>query len=556
MRTLTFFLFTFGLLATYYPSSSEVAKEYMIFPKNRTDEDAFSKTEESIKKVTESEEVYSLRDVDKELIFWVANVTSTQLSKIREDSGVLAAEENVIGYEEGAALLLPTTMAHSSTSIPTKVKRDVAFATQTDASDELVVISQPDNIPNLDDLANPDDYVYDSRAGEGIFIYSLERGIDASKTDEFPKDRTEFLQTELSREKQDPATDDSNDSHTAWILALQDIKDKQRTKKSIIAISVCSIDPVDPNNLSDARKEERDAIEEALKNDVPVLAAAGNKAEKKSPDGKLREGIDTAPAIYESPDFPIIVVGSTDHDGKRAATSQGGDKVTLLAQGIDIVCQGVPFAPQIKSGTSLATPQVADVLATFLAAGEPGIDTSTGNLAASAKKFLAEEASWVRTGGSRVVWNKVTEKDNPKKSESLPAPICAPKAEGKKVRDSHEEALIKAVGYFCKADAATTVLVGPELNRTVEVVIDGPANAVHYKAQDWSEKGDIDDVYFFTLTTVDDCRTPRNGYNLAKPLGDHTCNDILYRSWKDCFNEGRGGLIQAGCLVYSVNALF
>lgn len=177
---------------------------------------------------------------------------------------------------------------------------------------------------------------------------------------------------------------------------------------------------------------------------------------------------------------------------------------------------------------------MAGVLATFLAAGEPGIDTSTGKLAASAKKFLAEEASWVRTGGSRVVWNKVTEKDNPKKSESLSGPACAPKPEGNKVRDSHEEALIKAVGYFCNADAATTVPVGPELNRTVEVVIDGPANAAHYKAQDWSNKRDIDDVYFFTLTTVDDCETPRNGYNLAKPLGDHTCNDILYRSWKDC----------------------
>ncbi|KAJ9637176.1 hypothetical protein H2199_007462 [Coniosporium tulheliwenetii] len=499
-------------------NSAEVAKEYLIFPKNGTDEDALSKTEESIKKITESEEVYSFRDVDKELVFWVANVTSTQLSKIREDSGVLAAEENVIGYEEGAALLLPTTMAHSSTSIPTKVKRDVAFATQIDA---------------LDDNDSHGSCVASKATG-------TEHG-SAKKATLVVVKMGNLSLVEIV---------------AAWNLALQDIKDKQRMKKSIITISLASLDLVDPNNLSNMQKAERRAIEKALKSDVPVLAIAGNKAEEKTLDGKLREEVDTAPAIYESPDFPIIVVGSTDHDGRRAATSQGGDKVTLLAQGVDIVCQGVPFAPQIKSGTSFATPQVAGVLATFLAAGEPGIDTSTGSLAASAKKFLAEEASWVRTGGSRVVWNKVTEKDNPKKSESLPAPVYAPKPEGKKVKDSHEEALIKAVGYFCNADAATTVPVGPKLNRTVEVVIDGPANAAHYKAQDWSKKGYIDDVYFFTLTTVDDCRTPRNGYNLAKPLGDRTCNDILYRSWKDCFNEGRGGLIQAGCLVYSVNTLF
>lgn len=36
----------------------------------------------------------------------------------------------------------------------------------------------------------------------------------------------------------------------------------------------------------------------------------------------------------------------------------------------------------------------------------------------------------------------------------------------------------------------------------------GPSNAAHYKAQDWSNKRDIDDVYFFTLTTVDDYETP------------------------------------------------
>ncbi|EON63353.1 hypothetical protein W97_02580 [Coniosporium apollinis CBS 100218] len=533
MRTPTFFLLVFGLPATYCaaadtillglsqrspqtaPSTSEVAKEYLIFPKNGTDEDALSKTEESIKKVIESEKVYSLRNVNKRLVFWIANVTNTQLNKIREDDGVRSAEENVIAYEEAAALLLPTTTAQSSTSIPTKVKRDISFATQTDAVDELVVISQPDTIPNLDDLANPDDY-------------------------EFPKGRTDFLQTELSRkEKQDPATDESDDSHgsyvaskatgteygsakkatlvvvkmkdrslgeiiAAWIFALQDIKDKQRTKKSVITMSLCSIDPVDPNNLSDARKEERNAIEEAFKNDVPVLAAAGNKAEKERPDGKLREEIDTAPAVYASPDFPIIVVGSTDSSGKRAATSQGGDKVTLLAQGVKVVCQGKPFAPRIMSGTS------------FL------------RRSSSQRKPVGFEQGVLES-----YWNKVTEKDNPKKSESLSGPACATKPEGKNVRDSHEEALIKAVGYFCNADAATTVPVGPELNRTVEVVIDGPANAAHYKAQDWSNKRDIDDVCFFTLTTVDDCETPRNGYNLAKPLGDHTCNDILYRSWKD-----------------------
>jgi len=107
----------FGLLATYCaaadttllglsqrspqtdPSTCEVAKEYLIFPKNGTDEDALSKTEKSIKKVIESEKVCSLRNVNKRLVFWIANVTNTQLNKIREDDEVRSAEENVIAYE-------------------------------------------------------------------------------------------------------------------------------------------------------------------------------------------------------------------------------------------------------------------------------------------------------------------------------------------------------------------------------------------------------------------------------------------------------------------------
>ena len=71
-----------------------------------------------------------------------------------------------------------------------------------------------------------------------------------------------------------------------------------------------------------------------------------------------------------------------------------------------------------------AAPQVAGLLATFLSLENPPFDTSDGNLAQSARKFLNTLAadgggSWVRSGAdsppSNVAYNLVTSADNPAK---------------------------------------------------------------------------------------------------------------------------------------------
>ncbi len=74
------------------------------------------------------------------------------------------------------------------------------------------------------------------------------------------------------------------------------------------------MNPQDPNNLSNAWKRAQRSIKLLLDNDIPVLVDAGNKA-KEMYNGQLMMNVDAAPAIFEGPDYPLIVVGNVDCSG-------------------------------------------------------------------------------------------------------------------------------------------------------------------------------------------------------------------------------------------------
>lgn len=64
----------------------------------------------------------------------------------------------------------------------------------------------------------------------------------------------------------------------------------------------------------------------------------------------------------------------------------------------------------------LATPIVAGQIANLLSYDEIPIDTSNGNLIKNMRDYLKENpaAGWVRSGDTRVLWNGVTEANNPR----------------------------------------------------------------------------------------------------------------------------------------------
>jgi membrane-anchored mycosin MYCP len=96
----------------------------------------------------------------------------------------------------------------------------------------------------------------------------------------------------------------------------------------------------------------RDAVADAVRRDVVVVAAVGNLHNQDSdePDGT------PYPAAYDG----VLGVGSIDESGARAADSQVGPFVDLVAPGVDItVAANRTKDHWITQGTSFAAPHVA-----------------------------------------------------------------------------------------------------------------------------------------------------------------------------------------------------
>ncbi len=82
---------------------------------------------------------------------------------------------------------------------------------------------------------------------------------------------------------------------------------------------------------------------------------------------------------------------------------------------------------------------MAGVIANFLAYDTIPWDMSDGKVAANAKQYLQDTANWKRLQGTKIIWNGVSEQDNPKKPRPPPAnnpvtagppPASAPYAQG------------------------------------------------------------------------------------------------------------------------------
>lgn len=94
------------------------------------------------------------------------------------------------------------------------------------------------------------------------------------------------------------------------------------------------------------------AVREALKEDIVVVASAGN-------DGLSAQVKETYPAAYPG----VLAVAASDRNDERAPFSQTGDFVGVAAPGVDMVST-VPKGGQcVDNGTSFSAPYVAGVAA-------------------------------------------------------------------------------------------------------------------------------------------------------------------------------------------------
>jgi len=138
------------------------------------------------------------------------------------------------------------------------------------------------------------------------------------------------------------------------------------------------------------------------------------------------------PALFEGPDFPIVVAGATTFGGQLTAFSQDGPHVFLYAPGERITCLGGNSKTLLtdKEGTSFATTITSGEVANLLSYDKVPFDTSNGNLVKNLRDYLKTDAgSWPRYTKAddpknpnakdyRLVWNGVTKEHNPKIAEN------------------------------------------------------------------------------------------------------------------------------------------
>ncbi|MEU0007368.1 type VII secretion-associated serine protease mycosin [Streptomyces sp. NPDC006314] len=137
---------------------------------------------------------------------------------------------------------------------------------------------------------------------------------------------------------------DAEGHGTADTLA-EGIKHAIKAKAQVINISQDTANAVDAPDL-------HNAINEALTNDIVVVASAGNGGL----GGNVKK---TYPASYEG----VLAVAASDRNNERAAFSQSGDFVGIAAPGVDMISTVPKGGHCTDNGTSFSAPYVAGVAA-------------------------------------------------------------------------------------------------------------------------------------------------------------------------------------------------
>ncbi|KAK9770403.1 putative Peptidase S8/S53 domain-containing protein [Seiridium cardinale] len=419
----------------------DAVQTFAVFPVDRKDADKCAKTEKFMKDLI-NDDYYPHPFVYKnQTYYWTLKMTNAQRDEVAKGPGIRRIEAD---HKVELARAMPPNPSPVAQLSDSRKYRTFDDAAQMMGQESIA--NMQSSIGSIRDLNKLTNYVYESHQGDGSYVYHMELGVAfKNQASEFPNvvPDQQHLQPDLAKQLNWKPWEDHappkahgtctadkavgakyGSSKKAKLVVVQsgelglleindatrkilaDITDKaDRKKKSVVSISMTG-DPADPD--SDIQDLLEESLQELFALDVPVITASGN-------DRKNEPDVDTIPAQWARSEYPLIVVGSVDFDGKRSDFSQGGAQVTIHAPDKDVTC--VPESgnePSTgRSGTSFATPLVAGEVSNLLSYETVPLDTSDGSLVKSLRQYLAEDkASWKRVEET-AIWNGVDEAHNP-----------------------------------------------------------------------------------------------------------------------------------------------